>query len=163
MTINFAGDVTIATASFTKPSGTTAYQSGDLVANSGTAGSVVPMTLAIDNLSNRGCMIRRCRVRKSGTSVTTASFRIHFYKASPTVTNGDNSAWLSNEADDYLGSIDVTVDRAFSDGAVGMGGASYGAEIIHKSDTLYALLECRSAYTPITLEVFTIEAEIIHF
>lgn len=163
MTINFAGDVTIATANFTRPANTTAYASGDIVANSTTAGSVVPMTLAIDNLSNRGCMIRRCRVRKSGTSITTASFRIHFYKASPTVTNGDNAAWLSTEADDYIGSMDVTVDRAFSDGSVGNGGASYGAEIIHKSDTLYALLEARSAYTPASGEVFTIEVETINF
>ena len=59
--------ISIATASFTRPADTTAYASGDLVANSTTAGSVIPMTFVI-RPENRGSMIRRARIKKSGTS-----------------------------------------------------------------------------------------------
>lgn len=156
------GDVALVSASFTRPADTTAYASGDLVANSTTAGSVTPMTFTIGNYLNQGCMIRRARIRKTNTGVTNASFRLHLYRTtSPTVSNGDNGAWLSNQAANYIGAIDVTVDRAFTDGAAGNGVPVSGAEVNSAVNVVYGLLEARGAYTPGNAEVFTIELEVI--
>ena len=55
------------------------------------------------------------------TSFSTCTIRAHFYVTLPVFSNGDNSAWLTSKFDGWVGSIDVTVDRAFSDGAAGIG------------------------------------------
>lgn len=158
------GRTAMASANFTRPADTTAYASGDLVANSTTAGSVTPMTLTIGRLSSgsgASGMIRRARLRKTGTSVTNASFRLHLYRSSPTVSNGDNGAWLTNNVADYVGALDITVDRAFTDGASGNGTPITGSEINFSHQTYYGLLEARAAYTPANAEVFTLELEVI--
>src|SRR5690349_6681850 len=105
----------ITATAFTRPSDTTAYASGDLVANSTTAGSVTPISLTAKSGTAGYRAIKRVRLKKSGTSVTNASFRAHFYTASPVASNGDNAAWLTDNAANYLGSIDVSTDKAFSD------------------------------------------------
>src|SRR5712691_11966257 len=112
------------TAGFTRPNDTTAYASGDLVANSVTAGSVVPMEIAIQGNSMPGSTrITRVRLAKSGTTATNANFRVHLYGASPTPTNGDNGARLTDQALNYLGAIDVAAMKAFSDGCADVGAA----------------------------------------
>src|SRR3990167_2992553 len=93
-------------ASFTRPADTTAYTSGDLIANNTTAGSVTPLSFPIPN--GRGCFIWRAKILKSGATATNASFRLHLFKNSPTVTGGDNAALAHIEAD-YQGFIDVIV------------------------------------------------------
>lgn len=148
--------------SFTRPNDTTAYASGDLVANSTTAGSVVPVTLGGFGESGGAgsTMIRRCVIRKSGTGTTSASFRVHLYDTSSiTFANGDNSAWSTNKVANYLGAFDVTVDRAFTDGAWGAGAPVTGSELLERfasGQSLYAVVEARGAYTPTANEVFTI-------
>lgn len=154
----------ITSANFTRPSDTTAYASGDLVANSTTAGSVTPMTLSAGRGPNSQGMIRRVRLKKSSVTTTNASFRIHFYQTSPTVTNGDNGAWLSTEGS-YLGSCDVTIDKAFSNAAAGTGVPGSGSEISFTTFTdtphIFALIEARGAYTPASAEVFTLTIEVL--
>ena len=148
-------------ASFTRPNDTTAYTSGDLVANSTTAGSVSPMSFALANPAAGQTTVKRVRLLKSGTTATNGAFRVHFYGASPTVANGDNGAWSSNKAANYYGSIDVTV-VAFSDGCAAAGAATAGAEvevILSSGSTFYCLLEARGAYTPAAEEVFTLTVE----
>lgn len=151
--------------SFTRPADTTAYASGDLVANSTTAGSVAAVSLAVARVAGAPVSVRRVRVTKSGTTATNGSFRVHFYAASPTAANGDNAAWSTNKAADYLGYCDVTV-AAFTDGCTGVGGmvSGGGLEInampATGSISIYALLEARAAYTPADSEVFTITAEV---
>lgn len=148
-------------ASFTRPNDTTAYASGDLVANSTTAGSVVPLSLALANPAQVQTIIKRCRLVKSDTTATNGQFRVHFYGASPTVANGDNGAWSTNKAANYFGSIDVTV-IAFSDGCAGTGAVTAGAEMqinITSGSTIYCLVEARAAYTPAAQEVFTLSVE----
>lgn len=148
-------------ASFTRPADTTAYASGDLVANSTTAGSVVPLTVSAANLAGGEAAVRRVRLMKSGTGVTNAAFRVHLYRESPVPANGDNGAWSTDEAG-WLGAVDVTIDKAFTDGAVGVAAAAAGAEIaFDRATALYALIEARGAYTPASGEVFTLEAEVL--
>jgi hypothetical protein len=147
-------------ASFTRPSDTTAYASGDLVANSTTAGSVTPLTLTLTNPAQVQTNIVRCRLSKSGTTPTNANFRVHLYTASPTVANGDNGAWSSSKAANYLGYIDVASMLAFTDGCTGFAGVTAGAEMrINCNGVLYAQLEAKAAYTPVSAEVFTLYVE----
>lgn len=152
------------TSSFTRPADTTAYASGDLVANSTTAGSVAAASVTGAGGHGGTAVIRRIRLRKSGTSTTNAQFRVHFFLADPgTITNGDNGAFSVSGVADYLGSADVTVDQAFTDGAFGVAAPNIGSEItfdINAGSSLYWLLEARAAYTPASAEVFTLQPEI---
>jgi len=158
------GKSAIVEASFSRPADTTAYASGDLVANATIAGNVTPMPFVVGrtpNGSGATGMIRRARIRKTGTSITNASFRLHLYKSSPTPSNGDNGAWLTNKAADYVGAIDITLDRAFTDGAAGNGTPLIGSEINFVSQTYYGLLEARGAYAPVSGETFTVDLEVL--
>lgn len=148
-----------ATATLTRPADTTAYESGDLVAISTTAGSVTPLQF---DVSARGQgVIRRARITKSGTGVANCTLRLHLYTAAPTVANGDNAAWSSTQRATYLGAFDVAVDKAMSDGAAGHGAPLVGAEIAYgpSVSTLYGLLEARGAYTPASAETFLVTLE----
>lgn len=157
----------VVSANFTRPANTTGYASGGLVANSTTAASVVALSWSTAaRIAGNPAFITRARLKTSSTSVTNASFRLHLYAADPAastgITNGDNGAWLTKHAS-YLGSIDIIVDKAFSDAAAGQGAPSVGSfiEFIPASGTtIYGLLEARAAYTPTSSEVFTVELEI---
>jgi hypothetical protein len=150
---------------FTRPADTTAYASGDLVANNVTAGSVVPLSFAAGPAGfGANGAVKRVRLRKSGTGVTGASFRLHLYTASPTVANGDNGVWSTSGSATYLGFIDVTVDKAMTDGAVGVGALAAGNEMNFSTGTtptLYGLLEARGAYTPASAEVFNATLDLL--
>jgi hypothetical protein len=146
---------------FNRPADTIPYASGDLVANSTVAGSVAPMSFAISRAAGKGGMIRRARLRKSGTSITNASFRLHLYSVSPVPANGDNGAWSTDGAMNYVGSFDVTVDKAFTDGSAGNAVPLVGSEINFTADTYYGLLEARGAYTPASAETFEVLLEVI--
>jgi hypothetical protein len=149
-------------ASFTRPNDTTAYASGDLVANSTTAGQVVPMSLAAGKLSGGSGTIKRAQLSKSGTTPTNAQFRVHFYSASPTPANGDNGAWSTSGAANYLGSMTLAaaMARVFSDGCADTLVPDAGSEINFTGQTVYALIEARAAYTPGASEVFTLTLEV---
>lgn len=142
----------------TRPNDTTAYAAADLLANSTTAGSVVPASASVAKATDQSFTILRCRLKKSGTVITNAIFKVHCYRSSPTVTNGDNAAWLSTESG-YMGCFDVTIDKAFSDASEGVGYPDKGTAIIgiptSGAATIYYLIEVRAAYTPIANEVFT--------
>lgn len=153
------GLITNPSATITRPANTDAYASGDLVANNTDAGSVTPGTLTIARASGGTAMLRRCGIRKSTAGVTNASFRVHLYRAAPTVVNGDNGAFSSSGSADYLGAFDVTIDRAFSDGAVGYGVPVAGSEIavdLASGTDIRFLIEARGAYTPGNAETFTV-------
>lgn len=154
--------------SFTRPADTTAYASGDLVANSTTAGSVAAVELrGLGHAPSGSAMVRRVGIRKSGTSTTNASFRVHlFLTGSITCANGDNGAFSTNNAADYLGYADVTVGQAFTDGSVGFAAPAIGSEFMVRlepsSQSIYALVEARAAYTPASAEVFTVLVDMIN-
>ena len=147
------------TATFTRPSDTTQYTSGDLVANSTTAGSVSPMTFKIP--SGRGIKLHRVELLRSSTTVTDGQFRFHLYKDSPTPANGDNSAW-STTASGYQGYIDIDGQTpAFTDDSKASGVPVSNSVFVpmfiytDADQTLYGLLEARDTYTPTSAEVFT--------
>lgn len=153
-----------ASANFIRPADTAAYASGDLVANSTTAGSVVPMQFTVARVAGGSGMIRRLRVRKSGTGIVGATFRLHLYNTAPTPSNGDNGAWLTSGAASYMGALEVTLDRVFTDGAAGNGLPLTGSEInfaLASGQVVFGLLEARGAYQPANAEQFTVELEVL--
>lgn len=158
--VSSIGFVTNPTANFTRPADTTAYALGDLVANNTTAGSVVAMTLTVGRVNDGSVMLRRLKLHKSTVSVTLSSFRVHLFRAAPTCANGDNGAFSTDGVANYLGAFDVTIDRAFTDGAAGYGlpviGNDMSIKIANGAQTIFALIEARAAYAPGNAEVFTV-------
>ncbi len=155
----------ISAPTFTRPDNSTAYAAAELVANSATAASVVPLLFTDTVRDNSGWgMIRKARIAKSTTTTTAATFKLHLYTASPTVANGDNGAW-STTISGYLGAISVATDRAFTNGAVGDGVPTIGTEINYRinggTTLLYGLLEVTAAYAPGALETFTVTLEVL--
>lgn len=145
-------------ATFTRPSDTTAYASGDLVANSTTAGSVTPMTFNIGY--GNGFKLTRAYVKFNSATVTNAKFRLHLYNSSPTATNGDNGAWLTTESG-YQGAIDVDASvLTFSDSTKAYGiyvnTALNVPMLMSTNSVLYGLLTATAAYTPTSAEIFIV-------
>jgi hypothetical protein len=157
-----AGVNVIAGNTLTRPANTTAYAFGQLIANTTSSGITVP-TIAAARGTNVPTAAVRCRLQKTNTSTTNAIYRVHFWNAAPTVTNGDGGAFVPTFAN-YCGSFDVTCNLAGSDFAFGIGGPTLGSSMafIPASGTsnLYYLIEARAAYTPVSGEIFTPYLEI---
>lgn len=146
-----------ASASFTRPNDTTAYAANDLMANSTTAGSVVPMSFIFP--AGGTMWLRTVKVRKSGTTATNGNFHIRLYSASPTCANGDNGAWSTSGAATYLGKLDPAIVEAFTDGCAVVDSTSESADLqidIGNGNTVYGLMVADAAYTPAANEVFTV-------
>lgn len=158
------GKAVLAGASFTAPAGIAAYASGQLIANSATAGSVTALQFAVcRDLTGTTGMVRRARVKTPDTGFAGATVRLHLYKSSPTVANGDHGTFSSTESD-WVGDVDVTLDHAFSDPLEkGMGVPVVGSEINYDCNVgvqvLYGLLEARSAITPLGGKTFSVTVE----
>lgn len=155
------------TASFTRPANTTAYASGQLVANNTVAGNVNAMTITGARYSGGGFRVNAAIIAKSGTGITNANFRVHLFDTAPTVANGDGGAFSTTgagggSAPTWLGSVDVSVTQVLSDGAIGRAAFGPPSCFIKKSSgqTIAALLEARGAYTPANAEVFGLSLEI---
>jgi len=150
-------------ATFTRPADTTQYAIGDLVANSTTPGSVVPMAFTLGNAFGTGQFrLTRVRIFKSNTSPTSATFRLHLYEKSPVVANGDNAAWSTDSAAHWLGNVDMSSMLAFTDGCAGTASATAGSELLVKmyaGATIYGLLTNLGTYTPASAETFTVVLE----
>jgi hypothetical protein len=150
---NAIGDVGSASFSvncstLTLPGTGGAYASGDLAANSATAGSVTPLSCVVARYSGGPISVTKARVLTSTTGLTNASFRVHAYTSSPTVTNGNDGVFLST-ASGHFCRLDVTVDLAFSDGAEGLGEPTSGStctRVLSATQTIYVLVEARAAY-----------------
>lgn len=156
--------------SFTRPNDATQYAIGDLVANSTTAGSVVPLTIPVGGQTGLiNLRLTRLRLTKTGTSATSANFNVLLFTASPTPqTVGDNAAFSGSPGfAGYIGSVSVGTMQAFTDGCAGIGALSSGAEaFIHASNAtgqsiqnIYALLTAGATYTPTAQEVFKLTLE----
>jgi hypothetical protein len=153
-----------ASSTITRPADTTAYASGDLVANSVTAGSVTNLQFTtLARVSGGSGVIVGAQIQKSTNSTTNAAFRLHLFNTAPTYTSaGDNSAMTTvvvASAKGYLGYIDISAMVGFSDVAWGSGAPDNsrgGIPYVATAQIIYGLLEARGAYTPGNAEVFTI-------
>jgi hypothetical protein len=150
------------TDSFVRPANTTAYADNDLVANSTTAGSVVPLDF---NLGGGGGHIVRVVLRKSGTTTTNADFTIRLFEASPTVANGDNGPISHDYARHIMtlaiGQMVAGTDDAYVIKNLGETGGVFYAGGLHVAERrIFALVEANAAYTPASAEEFTLELTI---
>jgi hypothetical protein len=157
----------IVSNTITRPADTTAYASGDLVANNVTAASVTPFTFTgVVRQAGYRSVIKQARVFKSQVLLANASFRLHLFSALPTVTNGDNGALdIATQLLAYLGFIDVAANlNGTGAGTNNGGGGSMGwgyppapgeiGWLSVNSANLYGLLEARAAYVPGSAETF---------
>lgn len=153
------------TATITRPGDTTTYNAGDLIANSTTAGSVTPMSFGVSALNGGRGRVFRVSLHKADDTVTAASFKVHLFSSSPTVTNGDNGALAVSSLANYLGA--VAIDQS-------SGGTVLAAATVWKDATvspaigfgvpyggsIYGLLEAVGGYAPAASEVFTVTLDI---
>ena len=115
------------TASFTKTTSTAAYSAGQLVSSNTSTANFTPMQFAISGNSMPGqTRVTRCRIQKSSTGTSGATFRLHLYGASPLSTTIDQGTWLTDTSANYLGGLDVYSMYAFSDGAANVWGPDHG-------------------------------------
>lgn len=162
-----AGIGLVVAQNFVRPANTTAYASGQLIANSTTAVSVVALAMPVARFIGGTCNISRARLTKSSLSTTLATFRAHLYNLLPTPVNGDGGVWSTNQALGYCGSFTLdmtsTAARVFTDGAKVMAVPDVGTMQIIDTKTvnvIYALLEARAAYVPTSGETFTLALEV---
>ncbi len=151
-------------ASFTRPSDTTQYAVGDLVSTNTTAAACAAFKFdPVVEAAGNAVRIEAARIFKTGTSVTSAAFRLHLWRADPGAPgNGDNGA-LSETGAQYVGAIDVSVDRAWTDGAFGRGLPLTNTPMTcvpgAGGKALFGFLEARGTYTPAGGEAFTVTLE----
>lgn len=169
-------------ATFTRPSDTTAYAAGDIVANSTTGASVVPLRFPALRTANGSGVITGGRVIKSDDDLTNASFRLWIFSRQPFAAAGypaDNAALTLTYAamQSFVGMIDFTtfIDAGSANVAVANPTRNLlpfncsRAQRMPTSDTitvggvtydgtqlLYGVLEARAAYTPASAEQFTV-------
>ena len=95
--------------------------------------------------------------------------RVHLYMLSPTTTAGDGAAWsaaTNGVSAEHIGYMDVTYNQVFSDGAKGDAIPETGAvpgiifDTSNATANIYALLEARGSYTPLSGEVYTLTLEL---
>lgn len=151
--------------SFNRATGTTQYAATDLVANSATAGSVVPLSWSLQRILGHGIIVG-ARLKKSDKSTTSAKFDLYLFSADPgTPANGDNGTFGVASSADFIDiiSFDLTT------GALA-GGTSYvagraeceiGVDFSADAPTLYGLLVAADTYTPASAETFVVQLEIM--
>jgi hypothetical protein len=168
-----SGYTAIVGASFSRPADTAAYAIGDALLDSTvaatvnanvTAGTAGIMQLHVARSTDKTGMVRRLRLKTNDAAFAGATIRVHLYKDRPTVTNGDNGAFLTTESN-YLGYADIVLDRHFSDAEKGFGTPAIGNEWNFDpssgTDYIYAILETRTAVTPGSAKVWTLVAEVL--
>lgn len=146
------------TATFTRPADTAVYASGDLVANSTTAASVVPMSWAVPGKPT--FEIPGIKLETSNATVTNGSFRIHLYLTTiPTIaTTGDNAVFntVVTGKGAWFGAFDGTL-VGHADGGVALCVPTSGVIrpdlMATPGDLIYGLVEARGAYVPASGEV----------
>jgi hypothetical protein len=137
------------------------YASGDMVANSATAGSVAALTCVVARYSGGPVTITKARLTSSNTTLTNASFRPHLYTANPTATNGNDGVYLTTLSGHFC-KLDISLDVAFSDAAEGSGVPYTGTtctRVLSATQTIYALIEVRGAYAWTAGQTFTLTLE----
>lgn len=146
--------------SFTRPADTTAYTAGDLVANSTTAASVVPMEFAGVASSPGGWVnVRRVTLKKSTATITAATFSLILSQTNAVPSSGDNAAFVGPAKGNVLGgAFNLSAPYAMVDGAVSVSGSS--DTLLFKtadgSTSLFGFLVAAGAYAPGNAEVFEV-------
>lgn len=162
-TVGVSGFQVVTTASFTRPSDTTAYAAQDVVSDSTTAPALLTFAGAARVNGGSG-LILSARHLKSSTTTTGASYRLHLYRVAPTTIN-DNAQFTllyANRAS-RIGFIDFN----HASGGTGSDSTSALATFVNlplvcdaASASLFGILVASAAYTPTSGEQHFIELAI---
>jgi hypothetical protein len=163
--LRVGGSTANPSSTLTRPSDTTAYAVGDLVASSTTAGSVSVPNVAAAAASAGSGSIRRLRLYTNKTSgMDGISFVVELWTAAPTFSNGDNGAYaVATGAANFLGSFTPTLTQV-ADGAYGVALPDVGSGIDFKlasGTAVYWTMKALTAFTPASAQTFTVVAEVI--
>jgi hypothetical protein len=122
------------------------------------------MTFSVTRLAAGDVVIRRARLRASGAALTDAAFSLHLYSSSPTSAAGDNAAYSTNGAANYLGTISFVLSVVMTDGVVGYA-TSFDPMYLHLlgGTDIYGLLEADDTYVPASGETFQVSLELEQF
>ena len=157
-----AGGAYRTTASITRPSNTTAYTAGDVVGDTG-GSAIVSLTSA--GPSGGFVLVQSVSLVFSDSTVPSGmgAFRLHLYSASPTAI-ADNAAFdlLSGDRATYMGFIDLPTPLDF--GSTLYTQTDYPGRLIKlgtASTTLFAELETRAAYTPVSASTVAIRVNLL--
>ena len=102
---------TVSTLSLT--SSTTAYTSGQLVANNGTAGSITNPSFSMPSAGGAITRLRLFTTDTLSTAWASASVQVDLWSAAPTWTNGDHATWLpATGAASHIASYSCTFPSA---------------------------------------------------
>lgn len=148
-------------ASFARPADTTPYGIGDLVANSTTAGSVLPLDFgSVDGV------LEGLRIRKTSAGVTGASFRLWLYAVPMignnstyiSVANGDNGALSLSTLGRFVGRFTIAAmeTHAALAEAWGVMTPDDALRYLIGGQRIIGYLEARGAYTPANAETFEV-------
>lgn len=137
---------------FQRPADATPYVSGDLIANSTTAGSVIIPNFTGVTIAGAAGSGEVLSVSVISSFSVAQTIRIHLYHTTaPTVANGDNgAAQVSNpNADQYIGYVDVAVPAS----VINAGGPAATTQCVlpykmASGNKIYAVLESQSAFVP---------------
>jgi hypothetical protein len=157
-----AGKAYRSTATITRPSNTTAYTAGDVVGDTG-GSAIISLTAA--GPSAGFAIIQSISLVFSDSAVPSGmgAFRLHLYSASPTAI-ADNAAFdlLSGDRATYMGFIDLPTPADF--GSTLYTQTDYPGRLIKlgtASTTLFAELETRAAYTPVSASTVAIRLNLL--
>jgi hypothetical protein len=152
------------TVTFNRPSNTTAYTAGDVI---GATGGSAIHTLTTAGPSGGYVLIQSIAMATHDTSVPAgmASFRIHFYNASPTAI-ADNAPFdlLTADHGKYLGYVDLPAPQDFGSSIYTQ--TDYPGRLVKlaaSSTSLFIEIETKGAFTPASaiafdLAISTLEA-----
>lgn len=151
------------TATFDRPADTTAYASGDAIADGTSAALVMTFTQCVPE-NGRGAKITGALLFKDDASVTNCDIDLVLFNASPTAFE-DNAAYDPSDAE--IQTIRGVISFVNGDAVVGANNAMWhktNLDIVVKAaagtQTLYGALVARGAYTPASAETFTVTLQI---
>lgn len=157
-----AGKAYRTTATITRPSNTTAYTAGDVVGDTG-GSAIISLTAA--GPSAGFVIIQSVSLVFSDSAVPSGmgAFRLHLHSASPTAI-ADNAAFdlLSGDRATYMGFIDLPTPVDFGSSLYTQ--IDYPGRLIKlgtASTTLFAELETRAAYPPLSASTVAIRMNLL--
>ena len=150
------------TATITRPSNTTAYTAGDVVGDTG-GSAIISLTSAGPTAGF--VIIQSISLIFSDSTVPSGmgAFRVHLYSASPTAI-ADNAAFdlVSGERASYLGFVDLAAPQDL--GSTIYTQVDYPGRLVKldaASTTLFAEIETRNAYTPVSASTVNIRMNLL--
>lgn len=150
------------TVTITRPSNTTAYTAGDVVGD--TNGSAI-LTFTNAGPSGGFVILQSVSLVFSDSSVPSGmgAFRLHLYSAAPTAI-ADNAVFdlVSGDRANYMGYIDLSTPLDFGSSLYTQ--TDYSGRLVKlaaASTTLYAELETRGAYTPVSASTVQVRLNLL--